>query len=146
MKTMLGLEGTTKDTDCLKLLEQAVYDLRRGMTVAIEDTSYTLSPAPAATSALWNVLAHRGRYLYLLGEYQKFLRELQGASSFADDTTRFSRNETIRARRDEVQEALKEYQSARWRYSSEDAPAFAEMEERDFDSDSDDFTVLQNLS
>ena len=123
-----------EDPDCLAFLEQAVHDLRRGMTVTVDDTSYELSPAPTATSALWNVLACRAKCLYLEDAYRTFLRQLQGASSFADETTRFNRSETIRARREEIADAKKEYQKAKMKYSLEDEPQFEEMEEREGDS------------
>lgn len=142
MRSLPGIPNTASDQDCLELLEQAVYDLRRAMTVTVSDTSYTLSPAPEATSALWNVLALRARYLYLQKDYNVFLRSLQGASSFADENTRFSRNETIRARRLEVEDAKKEYVIAKMKYSMEDEPQFAEMEERE--EDAADFLRLLN--
>lgn len=143
MKTLLGLEGVEEDADCLAWLEQAVHDLRRGMTVTVDDTSYELSPAPVATSALWNVLAQRGRYLYLQCQYQQFLRELEGASSYSDEVTRFSRTETMRARRDELDNAKKEFMVAKLKYSYEDEPAFEAMEERE--DGGEEYTQTLNL-
>lgn len=108
-----GASGGSNSATYLPYIEQAVYELNRtldaGFTVTIVVASYELTPAPAATSPLWNVIANGAVLLYHQKLLRGFLDELQGLDSVRDDVTTYSRRTTMREKRADVEEQQKKY-------------------------------------
>ena len=133
MKLILGETGAALDTTLLPYLEQAVYDVDRkvgiGMTVTVAEGEYTLTPAPTATSSLWNVLAYRGTLLYLAKLLRDFRGELEGLSSISDEVTKMSRGVTMQEMRAEIEQLSKEYKVALSDYRRGTGGTRATMEE-----------------
>ena len=121
MRGILGTSGTNLDSAYLPFLRQAVYDadrvLKQGMAVTVTGSSYALTPAPTATSTFWNTLAWGGVWLLRRREYEDFLNQLQGMASVKDAISGFSRIETMRMKKQIVDEAKVEFDGSLFVYS-----------------------------
>ncbi len=121
VKRIMGISGTTEDTALLNFIAGAVpmadLTLNMGMSVTIADSSYVLSPDPADTDGLWAVLALGSIYLYRQDAFSDELADLNGLTTISDQIQSFSRAENIRALREGVDYARKEFQQSLTRYS-----------------------------
>ncbi len=113
MKRILLDTTNAKDSIYLPLLSQAAYDVDSkigdGVAVVVTGSSYALTPAPGATSSLWNVYAYRAIYLLRQSVYREFLADMEGLASIRDEVTTMSRGETMRQLKADVAEAKSEY-------------------------------------
>ena len=133
MKGILRETSTVNDAAYLLDLQQAVYDISGkvggAMVVTVTGSSYALTPAPAATSPLWNVIAHRAVYLYRQDIWLKFLREMEGLASMRDEIMTINRGETMRQLEKSVERAKQEYQGALSSYKRGASGMVSSMEE-----------------
>ena len=133
MKRIMGVTGNGSDATYLSFCQQAVYEadakIVAGMSVAIEGSSYTLSPDPGSTSALWNVIARGAVLLYYENELHAFLKEMEGIASIRDEVTTMNRSATMRALNSSVERHAKAYKGALSGYRKTATDSVVGMEE-----------------
>lgn len=133
MKRILRDTANTKDTEYLQLLMQAAYDVDSkigdGVAVVITGSSYALTPAPAATSVLWNVYAYRAVYLLRLNVLRDFAADMEGLASIRDEVTTMNRGPTMQLLKADVAEAKAEYNIALVGFRRKSSDSTAAMEE-----------------
>jgi hypothetical protein len=113
MKRILGDTSNTNDTTYLLFIQQAVYEvdatLNGGRSVTVTGSSFALTPAPTATSTLWNVLANNAVLLYHREQLRAFRSDMEGLDSIRDEVTTFRRGTTMREMRADVEAQQKRY-------------------------------------
>lgn len=116
MKRLLGDTSIVNDAIYLPFVHQAVYEvdssLADSMVVTVTGSSYALTPAPVATSVIWNVLANGAVLLYLEDKLRDFQDELEGLDSVRDDVTTYSRRDNLKEKRMGVEAQQKKYNKA----------------------------------
>ncbi len=136
MKLIMHIVTSADDSTLLSFLEEAVYDVDAivglGMSVTISGSAYTLSPAPATTAALWNVLAWRGVFLFDRYKLGVFHGSLDGASVLRDAVMSISRGQTMTEMRFLLDRSEKSYNKVLAVYlMSSSSPTMDEMGERE---------------
>jgi hypothetical protein len=128
MKRKLGVTGTENDPIYLEYLHEAVTQIGGGLTVSVTGISYTVSPAPTATSPIWDAIAWGAVCSYRANKLREFQEALGGAATLRDAVSTLSRDTTMREMRFMLAEDRKAYIRALARYRTDaSSPAPEEM-------------------
>jgi len=113
IKRIFNDTGSSNDTVYLEFLRQSADEIDGDTwSVAVDGSSYTLSPDPGVLSSFWNAMARCGVWMYRRDALNTFIDELEGMATLKDSVTAVSRATTMRVKLEMMRDARKDYLAA----------------------------------